>query len=285
MENFFQNILSKLRAFGIEVYYLVSSRIFLINFAKIFGIVSVMLFLMFQWLTCFTRHNNVIKVGNYVGKNINESKRLLEDAGFNLVITDSLFKENTPPDLVLDQNPAANSYVKKGRTIYIKITKSAGDLVTLPDIAGRDDINLYRQNLDLIGIHISRIDTIANADLTDGTILGIYVNDKDVTDLLKQGYKLPQGSSISLKISRRETNDTVMPDLMCKSGEQASVIIDAMGLIVGSVKTESNVTNNNSAYIFKQEPTAGTPLKKGMSVVLYITQTRPADCPDNGFPE
>ncbi len=285
MENFFQNILSKLRAFGVEVYYLISSRIFLINFAKIAGIVAATLFLMFQWLTCFTRHNNVIKVGNYVGKNIKESKRLLEDAGFNLIITDSLFKENTPPDLVLDQNPAANSYVKKGRTIYIKITKSAGDLVSLPDIAGRDDINLYRQNLDLIGIHISRIDTIANADLTDGTILGIYVNDKDVTDLLKQGVRLPQGSSVSLKISRRETNDTVMPDLMCKSGEQASVIIDAMGLIVGSVKTETNVTNNNSAYVFKQEPAAGTQMKKGMSVVLFVTQTRPTDCPDNGFPE
>ncbi len=285
MGNFFQNILGKLRAFGIEVYYLLTSRIFLYNFAKIAGIVGGTLFLFFQGLTCFTRHNSVIKVGNYVGKNIKESKRALEDAGFNLVITDSLFKENTPPDLVLDQNPAANSYVKKGRTIYIKITKSAGDLVSLPDIAGRDDINLYRQNLDLIGIHIARIDTIPNADLTDGTILGVFVNDKEVTDLLKQGVRLPQGSSITLKISRRETNDIVMPDVLCKSGEQASVILDAMSLLVGSVKPEGNVTNNNSAYVFKQEPAAGTPMKKGMSVIIYVTQTRPAECPDNGFPE
>ena len=285
MENFFQNILNKLRSFGTEVYYLITSRIFLIEFAKIIGIIVVTLFLLFQGLTCFTRHNSVIKVGNYVGKNIKESKRLLESAGFNLVITDSLFKENTLPDLVLDQNPAANSYVKKGRTIYIKITKSAGDLVSLPDIAGRDDINLYRQNLDLIGIHISRIDTVANADLTDGTILGVFVSDKDVTDLLKQGFRLPQGSSISLKISRRETNDIVMPDVLCKSGEQASVILDAMSLLVGSLKTTGNVTNNNSAYVYKQEPSAGTPMKKGMSVVIYVTQTRPADCPDNGFPE
>ena len=126
---FFQNALSKTKTFANEAWLFVSSKIFLFNFGKMMGILAGLLFLTFWGMKCFSRHGDSMQVGKYVDKNVKEVIRDAEDKGFEIIITDSLYKEGFPADLVLDQNPAPNSYVKEGRTIYLKITKAAGDLV------------------------------------------------------------------------------------------------------------------------------------------------------------
>lgn len=278
-------MLERLKYIGKEIYYFISSRIFLINFAKILGIAVGFLMLMFLSLQFYTRHGDAVKVGNYINKNMSEVARKLSDAGFNYIVTDSIYREGVAADLVIDQNPLPNSFVKGGRTIYLKITKAAGDLITLPDIAGRDDINFYRSNLEQLGIKIGKIDTLLDANLSDGTILKIIVRGKDVTDILKQGIKVPQGSTIDVVISKKETDDAVIQDVSCKTADQASIILGAVGITIGTIIPDASVTNKNTAYILKQEPDIGVTIKKNTPVTIYITQKKPSNCPENGIPE
>ena len=272
---FFQNALSKTKTFANEAWLFVSSKIFLFNFGKMMGILAGLLFLTFWGMKCFSRHGDSMQVGKYIDKNVKEVIRDAEDKGFEIIITDSLYKEGFPADLVLDQNPAPNSYVKEGRTIYLKITKAAGDLVELPDIGKGDEITFYLRNLELLGVKAGKIDTVLDANLTAGTIKQVLVHGKDVTSLLggTPPVKVPQGSSIDLVISKKESNSGVVPsELIGKTADECSFILEARGLKLGTVTPDATVTNQNIARVTRVEPAVGTTLMKGSTVNIFTTE-------------
>lgn len=271
---FFENIIEKTKTFGREAWYFVSSKVFLFNFGKIMGIVAGLLFLTFWGVKCFSRHGDSMKVGKYVDRNIKEVIREAESNGFEIIITDSLYKEGFPADLVLDQNPTANSLVKEGRTIYLKITKAAGDLIQLPDIAGRDEIGFYIRNLEMLGVKAGRIDTVLDANLIDGTIKQVLVRGNDVTAILGgvPGVKVPQGSSVDFVISKRESDEAEVPNLVGKTADECSLFLESVGLLLGTVTPDATVTNQNTARVTKTLPEEGTMLKKGTAVNIFITE-------------
>jgi beta-lactam-binding protein with PASTA domain len=272
--SFFENIVEKTKSFGREAWYFVSSKVFLLNFGKTLGIMAGLLFLTFWGVKCFSRHGDSMKVGKYVDRNIKEVIREAEGDGFEIIVTDSLYKEGFPADLVIDQNPSANSLVKEGRTIYIKITKAAGDLIQLPDIAGRDEIAFYIQNLEMLGVKAGKIDTVLDANLTDGTIKQVLVRGQDVTGILGgvPGVKVPQGSAVDFVISKRESDEAEVPNLVGKTADECSLFLESMGLLLGTVTPDATVTNQNTARVTKTEPTAGLMLKKGSTVHIYTTE-------------
>jgi eukaryotic-like serine/threonine-protein kinase len=266
----------KTKAFFKEIYYFISSKLFLTDFAKMLGMIALALFMIFWLMTCFTRHGESLKVGNYVGKNMKQVEDLIDDDGFEYVVTDSIFRENFPPDMVLEQNPAPNSYVKTGRTIYLKITKAAGDLVLLPDLAGRDDLVSYTEALKTIGIRVGRIDTIPDANLSDGTVVKIIVKGRDVYADLAKGIRLPQGSQIDLAVTRRETNETSVPNFIengrYMTAEEYGFLVESRELKIGQIIKDATVTDEHTAFISKIYPSKGTVLMKGDSITIYLTQ-------------
>jgi eukaryotic-like serine/threonine-protein kinase len=266
----------KTKAFFKEIYYFISSKIFLTDFAKMLGMIALALFMIFWLMTCFTRHGESLKVGNYVGKNMKQVEDLIDDDGFEYVVTDSIFRENFPPDMVLEQNPAPNSYVKTGRTIYLKITKAAGDLVLLPDLAGRDDLISYTEALKTIGIRVGKVDTIPDANLSDGTVVKIIVKGRDVYADISKGIRLPQGSQIDLAVSRRETNETSVPNFIENgrylTAEEYGFLVESRELKIGQIIKDASVTDEHTAFISKIYPSKGTVLMKGDSITIYLTQ-------------
>jgi eukaryotic-like serine/threonine-protein kinase len=266
----------KTKAFFKEIYYFISSKIFLTDFAKMLGMIALALFMIFWLMTCFTRHGESLKVGNYVGKNMKQVEDLIDDDGFEYVVTDSIFRENFPPDMVLEQNPAPNSYVKTGRTIYLKITKAAGDLVLLPDLAGRDDLVSYTEALKTIGIRVGKVDTIPDANLSDGTVVKIIVKGRDVYADISKGIRLPQGSQIDLAVSRRETNETSVPNFIENgrylTAEEYGFLVESRELKIGQIIKDASVTDEHTAFISKIYPSKGTVLMKGDSITIYLTQ-------------
>ena len=272
--DFFQTIVEKTKTFGREAWYFVSSKTFLFNFGKMMGILGGLLFLTFWGVKCFSRHGDSMKVGKYVDRNVKEVIREAENNGFDIVITDSLYREGFPADMVLDQNPTANSLVKEGRTIYLKITKAAGDLIQLPDIAGRDEIGFYIRNLEMLGVKVGKIDTVLDANLTDGTIKQVLVRGNDVTGILGgvPGVKVPQGSSVDFVISKRESDEAEVPNLIGKAADECSLTLEGIGLLLGTVTPDATVTNQNTARVTKTEPVEGTKLKKGSTVNIFTTE-------------
>lgn len=277
----------KIKGFGREVYYFFTSQIFWKNFGKQLAIVAGILFLLFWGMKCFTRHGDAVKVGNYIQKNIREVENLADDNGFEIVVTDSIYREDFPADMVLEQNPAANSYVKTGRTIYVKITTNRGNLVRLPDIKGNDQVDSYMELLAMSKIKISKIDTIPDPNLSDGTVLQVIVGNEDVYKKLSEGVMIREGSQIRLVIAKREINEREVPSFIDGSryvtlGEY-SLYLDARELTIGEIKSDASVTDENSSYVIKVVPGPRSPVAKGDSVTVFISGKNPAGTRTDSF--
>jgi eukaryotic-like serine/threonine-protein kinase len=224
-------------------------------------------------MTCYSRHGESVKVGTYVGKNVKEVIRSAESEGFDIVVTDSLYREGFAADLVLDQNPLPNAKVKEGRTIYLKITKAAGDLYALPDIGNGDDINFYTSNLALIGVKVGTIDTVLDADLAEGTIKEIKVRGENVINKMQtQKIMVPQGSSVDFVVSKPTSGETIVPEFNGKTADEYDFLLGTVGLKLGTVHADPSVSNQNLAKIYRVEPAAGANIKKGWAVDIYIRE-------------
>ena len=278
--------MEKIKAFGMEVWYFFSSRVFWKNFGKMAGILALLLFMLFWMLTCFTRHGNAEKVGNYVGKNMKEVENTLDNEGFDYVVTDSIYREDFPADIVLEQNPSPNSLVKTGRTIYLKITTAKGSLQSLPDLAGRDQIDFYIETIRAMGMKVGKIDTLADPNLGDGTIKQVLWRGRDITRELGK-FQIPQGSVVDFVISRRENNSRDVPPFMVGGSYQTMEDYIAQlalnNLNVREIVKDPSVTNENSAYVIKVSPRVNVELQKGDSVTIFITQKNPAATRTDSF--
>ncbi len=274
------NIWENIKGFFKEVYYFLSSRIFWKNFGKQIAIIAGLLFLIFWFMKCFTRHGDAVRVGNYVQKNIKEVERMADNEGFDIVVTDSIYSESFPADIVLEQNPSANSYVKSGRTIYVKITTNRGNLVALPDIKGNDQVDLYIELLNMAKVKIGRIDTIADPNLSDGTILQVIVGNEDVYKKLGDGVRVREGSQIRLVIAKRVINEREVPRFI-ESGRylsfgEYSLYLESRELFIRELKSDNSVSDENSAFVIRVIPGPGSPMVKGDSVTVFLSGKNPA---------
>ena len=274
------NIWENIKGFFKEVYYFLSSRIFWKNFGKQIAIIAGLLFLIFWFMKCFTRHGDAVRVGNYVQKNMKEVERMADNEGFDIVVTDSIYREDFPADIVLEQNPSANSYVKSGRTIYVKITTNRGNLVTLPDIKGNDQVDLYIELLNMAKVKVGRIDTTANPDLSDGTILQVIVGNDDVYKKLGDGVRVREGSQVRLVIAKRVINEREVPRFI-ESGRylsfgEYSLYLESRELFVRELKSDASVSDENSAFVIRVIPGPGSPMVKGDSVTVFLSGKNPA---------
>lgn len=257
-----------------------SSRIFWKNFGKQIAIIAGLLFLIFWFMKCFTRHGDAVRVGNYVQKNMKEVERMADNEGFDIVVTDSIYSESFPADIVLEQNPSANSYVKSGRTIYVKITTNRGNLVALPDIKGNDQVDLYIELLNMAKVKIGRIDTIADPNLSDGTILQVIVGNEDVYKKLGDGVRVREGSQIRLVIAKRVINEREIPRFI-ESGRylsfgEYSLYLESRELFIRELKSDASVSDENSAFVIRVIPGPGSPVVKGDSVTVFLSGKNPA---------
>jgi eukaryotic-like serine/threonine-protein kinase len=273
MSDFFKNLWEKIKIFGKEAGYFLSSRVFLIDFGKMLLIVGGLLFLMFWGMKCYSGHGESVKVGDYVGKNVKEVVRSAEGEGFEVIITDSLYREGFPADLVLEQNPMPNARVKEGRTIYLKITKAAGDLYALPDVAGNDEIGSYTRSLENIGVKVGRVDTVLDANLAEGTIKEVRVRGVNVIDQLQTGkVMVAQGGSVDLVVSKPLSDEGAVPAFDNMTADQYDFMLGTVGLKLGTIHADPSVTNQNTGKVYKTEPAAGELLKKGSAVDIYIKE-------------
>lgn len=274
------NIWENIKGFFKEVYYFLSSRIFWKNFGKQIAIVAGLLFLIFWFMKCFTRHGDAVRVGNYVQKNMKEVERMADNEGFDIVVTDSIYSESFPADIVLEQNPSANSYVKSGRTIYVKITTNRGNLVALPDIKGNDQVDLYIELLNMAKVKVGKIDTIADPNLSDGTILQVIVGNDNVYKKLGDGVRVREGSQIRLVIAKRVINEREIPRFI-ESGRylsfgEYSLYLESRELYVRELKSDASVSDENSAFVIRVIPGPGSPVVKGDSVTVFLSGKNPA---------
>ena len=63
-------------------------------------------------LDVYTHHGQSIPIPNIKHKLFNDAERILDDAGLKIVVSDTGYVKNLPPDCILEQSPGPGERVK-----------------------------------------------------------------------------------------------------------------------------------------------------------------------------
>lgn len=287
MKETFTKIWNLIKESSKDLWYFVSSPVFIKNFTGMLVLSGVLLLLTSWWMRCYTNHGESLQVHNYIGMPLEDAISKAESRTFSIIVNDSIFVVGKPPLEVLDQNPKPLSRVKEQRKIYLTVSKASPDMIKLPDITeGNDDYNQYRRILRTFSIEAKIKDRKFSNKLEPNTIIDVLYNGKEITEQLADGFEVPMGSTIEFVVTEQGGGTVEIPNLVCKDYDAASFLIGNFNLNIGSIISDATVTDQNSAYVWKQNPRyrAGKSLRIGAQVDLYLTQYKPEECNSGSNP-
>ena len=257
------------------------SRAFLFTVLGI-AAAAVLLFLLVDWgLDYYTRHDQRLEVGTYTRMEVDQAARAIASDDFRMEVIDSVFLVDEPPGIVLRQDPPAGAFVKEGRRIYLTVTKTVPDQVTLPALAGTYEFDRYLRKLALLDLTGVVREQRYSSRYQPNTILEVYYDGREISEIeLRNGFRVPRGSQLSFVVSSSSGGQASLPDLTCMTYDEAAFTIENNRLSVGTVTEDATVTDRASAYVWRQDPTPTSGRLVGFDapVALYLTQAPPTEC-------
>lgn len=258
-----------------------TSKIFLRNLAAILVTVLLLFFLLTSLLHLYTRHGDSMQLEDYNGLLLQDAQRKAAARGLKISVMGSKYSPTGRPGEIYAQYPKPLSQVKENRTIYVQIFSEEGQMRTLPPFTtAGDDLESYRRELHKLNVNIEVQDQVFDAKLAEGTILHLLVDGQKVTntDLRRGKVEVQEGATVAAVVSTRTSNLVEIPNLLCKTFDEASFHVNGLNLSVGRVY--GSVPNQSNAFVWKQEPAYGSGklVRKGSKINLYITATRPDAC-------
>ena len=253
------------------------------NLAMILLFWVIVLLGIFYWLKSYTNHGQQLTLPDYIGDNIVEARKDAEEKSFEIVINDSIHIVGAEGGKILDQNPEGSMKVKENRKIYVTISKYNADLVPVsrfPILYGKNYDRKSRELKNAFELESKILDYKYDPGPPDHILAVIYKGDTIVSDTKRKiDTKIPKGSTLGFILSNQAGGELSVPDLTCKTYEEARFYLDAIGLYISAEFMNADVVDKNSAYIFKQEPSVnGGTIGRGEGIQIYLTQKRPSNC-------
>jgi len=119
------------------VFKFITNRPFWVNLLAAFAIVAIVLFLFLQLLGIITKHGSYLTVPAVTKMPVAAAVKLLEDKGFDVVITDSVYTDTAKMGIVLKQFPEENSTVKVNRQVLLTINRYTLPMIDMPDLKNK----------------------------------------------------------------------------------------------------------------------------------------------------
>lgn len=254
----------------------ITKRSFWFNLAVVVGVFLVLGLIFFMLLGVITKHGDTLTVPDVSRKSVKDAEKLLEDAGFNVDVRDSIYIDSLPALAVWEQTPAKGSTVKVGRTIYLTINKVVPPMVEMPDLVG---LTYRSAEMTLHSRRLNVGDTIYKPDFATNTVLQQLLSGK----LVKPGRQIPEGSSITLVLSSGTGSvENPVPNLLGMTFQEAKVTLSGRSLVLGTVMVDPSITDTANAFVIRQDPSPRNELKElayvkaGETVDLWLSSTPPA---------
>lgn len=244
---------------------------FLVNLLVAIGLFFGIIFTFLSLLKVITRHNQYEKVPEVINKNYNEAYKILSDAGFDVEVQDSVWDPNIKPLTVIKQAPEANQLVKPSRIIYLTVNRAQPPLIEMPNLVGFSFRNalLYIQQM---GLELG--DTTRKPDIARDAVLEQLYNGKPIAP----GTLLFAGSKVSFVLgSGLGDTEYPVPDLIGLTLGEAKAILAASNINVGAIIADPNVTDKESAYVYRQNPAPTTIMPDGSKQVNRIREGQSVD--------
>lgn len=253
----------------------ITNRPLWVNIAVGFGIVIAIFVVFVLSLNWITHHGESKTVPSVTGKSLKEVQQLLEREGFELVIQDSVYYDSLPPSMVIKQVPEADAVVKINRTVYVTVNRVVPPDVQMPNLIGYSFRNA-EMILKNMGLRLG--DTTNRPDFAKNSVLEQSFNGKSISP----GTSIRMGSSISLVIGSGIGNaDMVVPKLIGLTYNEAKILLETNGLIIGSVIPDPLVKDTSNAFIYKQSPLSRTEdgfrvrIRPGQMIDVWLSVEKP----------
>lgn len=224
-----------------------------------------MIFTFYNYLPLVTNHNETIIVPNLVGVSVEDLEKKLQEAGFEMVVQDTVYSREFRPYTVLEQKPNAGTQVKLGRKIYVVISPKTPPKVKMPELRGMS----YQMAIAKIKTLQLEVGSIRfKPDIARDAVLG-----QEIAGIpIKKDEYVQVGTSIDLVIGSGVGDEEFdMPELEGLSLEEAKKILEANDLQLGHV-TEDPDAEEISGTVVKQTPPARLEADK---VPLYDEDGKP----------
>ena len=220
------------------------SKFFWINLLLAFAALYGVFYYTMDNLDKYTNHNIKIEVPNLLGIQINDLNDTLEELELRYEIRDSIYSENHPMGMIIQQDPKPHSnnfpnYIKPNRNLYLTIVKRQEIYKTIPDLMS----NVYSKNigkskLEMLGF---KVDLEIRNHKDRDKVLEIRFDDQ----IVKAGRKLLKGSTLKLIYGSGDKGKPIeLPDFRGMNIYLATNKANEIGL-------ELEINYNDSVFDFK----------------------------------
>jgi beta-lactam-binding protein with PASTA domain len=218
-----------------------------VNVLAAFVIAVVIFFIFIFSLNWFTHHDQSKTVPQVIGKPFETAKEILEQAGFEVEIQDSIYVDTTKALQVLKQVPEADEVVKVNRAVYLTINRAVPPMIDMPNIVGFS----YRSaEMALRNSNLRPGDTTFKSDFAKNAVLEQRYDGA----VIKPGTKIQMGSTIDMVLGDGVGNrQFVVPSLIGMTYAEAKSLLQANGLAFGAI-VAPGVGDTLNAFIYKQRP-------------------------------
>lgn len=157
-------------------------------------IVVVLLFMgLIFWLDNYTRHNEQKLVPDVIGMTEENAATLILGRELNFEVVDSVYRTGALPGAIVDQDPKADSFVKKERKIYLIINAKAAQMTKLPEVV---DLSLRQAQTLLAGADFKIKEVIYQPSDYRDLVLEVLYDDK----IVNAGEEIPTYSELILHV-------------------------------------------------------------------------------------
>ncbi len=253
----------------------IAKQSFIVNLIIAILLIFAVILLFFLSLGWITNHGSYLKVPNVTGMQVGKAVDMLEQQGFEVVITDSAYNDSLPLDVVKRQLPLSDATVKVNRTVFLNVNPVELPMVAMPKLEGlsyRFAIENLRKNNLKLG------DTTQRPDFMKGSVLDQLYNGKAIN----AGTKVRWGSSIDLVIGGGVQQVQIpVPELLGMTVNEARALLQSQGIVLASIIGTGNIQDTAAAFVYRQNPEMkdfqGNPIyiQPGQTMDIWIQVEKP----------
>ena len=168
-------------------------RLVVVNLLAMLAVVVIIPVIVLAWLDSYTNHGEACRVPNICGMQLDEAKELLRSHNLDLEIVDYKYKKGAAENEVVEQRPAADSFVKEGRKIMLVMNSLNKPMVTLPSVKDNCSLREAEARLKASGFVISGV---LQQDGEKDWVYSVLCNGKE----LYNGESIARGSNLVLVV-------------------------------------------------------------------------------------
>lgn len=228
--------------------------------ALVGGLLILAMVLNFIIMPLVVKEGAETRVPDVVNLSLMAAEAKLGEAGLEGIERDEEFDSDRPKGTVINQRPEGGATVKKGRRVFLTISKGSAS-ATVPQLEGFS-LREARFLLEKEGLQPGGILWMTHESRPDGVIMG---------SIPPEGTVMKLNASVELIVNRRETDMTVsVPKFVGLDLEEARILAEENYLLIGDLDLEVNDNLLPETVISQSIPT-GEMVRKWSVVDLTVS--------------